>query len=259
MNPQTTKERSLAVRIIPPIIAFIVSVAAWEIISRTETVNPIILPPPSDIFVAFVDLIGQEYFWNAVRVTMIEVFAGFAIGCGIGLILGALIGMSSLIRVTLYPYAIIFNNLPRIALAPIFLTWFGFGLSSKIALAATICFFPALIAVVVGIDTVSSEAKTLMRSYGASRLKTFRSLTLPSSLPHIFAGLVNGMSLALIGAIVAEFVGASEGLGVLIKTFNFQLNVAESFAVIIALGVLGLGLFGIMEYLYRRIVFWHDH
>ena len=221
-------------------------------------VSPIILPPPTEVGRAFIELSGEAFFWNATRVTMIETLAGFAIGSVAGLLLGALIGTLRIFRSTIYPYTIAFNNLPRIALAPVFLTWFGFGMASKIVLAATICFFPPLVAVVVGIETVDQDAKALMQSFGASRWKTFTSLTLPSSLPHVFAGLVNGMSLALIGAIVAEFVGATEGLGVLIETFNFRLNVAEAFAVITALGLIGFGLYGVMQLLYRRVVYWHN-
>jgi NitT/TauT family transport system permease protein len=255
--PRHSRRRRLA-RALPLLVVLIGFLGFWELLSRAEIVSPVILPPPTEVGRAFIELSGEAFFWNATRVTMIETLAGFAIGSVAGLLLGALIGTLRIFRSTIYPYAIAFNNLPRIALAPVFLTWFGFGIASKIVLAATICFFPPLIAVVVGIDTVDQDAKSLMRSFGASRWKTFTSLTFPSSLPHVFAGLVNAMSLALIGAIVAEFVGATEGLGVLIETFNFRLNVAEAFALIIALGLIGLGLYGAMQLLYRRIVYWHD-
>jgi NitT/TauT family transport system permease protein len=115
-----------------------------------------------------------------------------------------------------------------------------------------------LLAVVVGLQTVDDDSRTLMRSLGASRWEEYRKLSLPSSLPIIFSGLKNAITLALIGAIVAEFIGASEGMGVLIKTFNFQLEVAEGFAVIIALMLFGLILYGIMELLDNKIVFWRS-
>ena len=108
--------------------------------------------------------------------------------------------------------------MPRVALAPVFLTWFGFGITSKIVMAATICFFPVLVNIILGLETVDKNARDLMRSFGASKWEEYRKLTLPSSLPAIFASLKVAITLALIGAIVAEFVGATEGMGVLIRT-----------------------------------------
>jgi NitT/TauT family transport system permease protein len=180
------------------------------------------------------------------------------IGAGLGFVLGVCIASVKVIRQALYPYAVAFQNTPRVAFAPVLLTLFGFDIWSKVALAAAICFFPTLLAVMVGIQTVDEDAKTVMRSYGASTWQMFRKLTLPAASPFIFAGLKLGMTFALIGAIVAEFVGAARGMGVLIETFNFQLDVAEAYAVVMALSIMGLALYGIMELLDRRVVFWID-
>jgi NitT/TauT family transport system permease protein len=231
----------------------------WELLSRTEIVDPIILPPVSDVATSLVDLAQTDFFWSNTWTTVYETLVGFALGVGTAWILGTLIGIFRPFRLAMYPLAVAFQNTPRVALAPLFLTWFGFGLTSKYVMAATICFFPVLIAVVVGLETVDSDARTLMRSLGASRWELYRKLSLPSSLPIIFAGVKQAMTLALIGAIVAEFVGASEGMGVMIKTFNFQLEVADGFAVIVALMIIGLVLYGIVEWLDRKIVFWRGH
>jgi NitT/TauT family transport system permease protein len=228
----------------------------WEYVSRQEIVNPIVLPPATDVVRAFFDLLGESYFWDAVWVTVQETLIGFVIGCAAAWVLGTLIGLSQTFGYATYPLIVAFQNTPRVAFAPLFLTWFGFGLFSKIMMAAAICFFPLLIAVVVGLQTVDANARTLMQSFGASKWQMYWKVGLPSSLPFFFAGLKTAMTLALIGAIVAEFVGASEGIGVLIKTFNFQLNVAESFAAIIALMIIGLVLYGLMELADRKIVFW---
>lgn len=241
-----------------PLVALAVLLGVWELISRTDVVNPIILPPPSEVAEAFGRLVQRDFFWAAIQVTAGETLAGFGIGSGIGLVLGALIGAFKLVRQAIYPFVIVFQNTPRIALAPLFLTWFGFGQASKIMMAAAICFFPLLINVVVGIETVEEDARTVMRSIGASRWQTFRLLTLPHSLPVVFAGLKTAMTFALLGAIVAEFVGATEGMGVLIDTFNFQLKIPEVFAVILTLSAIGLLLYGLMELLDRKIVFWHN-
>jgi NitT/TauT family transport system permease protein len=167
--------------------------------------------------------------------------------------------MFTIFRLAFYPLVIAFQIMPRIALAPLFLTWFGFGITSKIVMAATICFFPVLIAVVVGLENVDRDARSLMRSFGASRWEEYRKLSLPSSLPVIFAGIKTAMTMALIGAIVAEFVGGSEGMGVLIKTFNFQLEVAHGFAVIVALSIIGLILYGLTERVENKLIFWRGH
>jgi NitT/TauT family transport system permease protein len=242
-----------------PAGAALAILALWEVLSRTEIVDPIILPPASDVAVALVELVQTEFFWTNTRATVYETLLGFIIGVTAAWVIGTLIGIFRPFRLAIYPLAVAFQNTPRVALAPLFLTWFGFGLSSKVVMAATICFFPVLIGVVVGLETVDSDARTLMRSLGASRWDTYRRLSLPSSLPIIFAGVKQAMTLALIGAIVAEFVGASEGMGVMIKTFNFQLEVADGFAVIVALMIIGLLLYGVVEWLDRKIVFWRGH
>lgn len=251
------KNRRLT-RLLWPGITLLVLIGLWEVASLTELVDPIIVPPPSDIATAFVDLAQQGYFWEALWVTMQETLLGFLIGCGVGWLAGSAIGLSERVRLALYPLAIGFQNTPRIALAPVFLTWFGFGMTSKFMLAAAICFFPVLIGVVVGMDNVDRDARTLMRSFGASRWQTYWKLGFPSSMPLVFAGLKTAMSLALVGAIVAEFVGGSEGIGVLIKTFNFQLAISEAFASIITLMFVGLGLYGLLEWIDRKIVFWRS-
>jgi NitT/TauT family transport system permease protein len=239
--------------------AALLIIALWELLSRIEVFDPIILPAASEVAISLVELVQTEFFWTNTRATVYETLFGFIIGVTLAWVVGTLIGIFRPFRLAIYPLAVAFQNTPRVALAPLFLTWFGFGLSSKIVMAATICFFPVLIGVVVGLETVDSDARKLMRSLGASRWDTYRRLSLPSSLPIIFAGVKQAMTLALIGAIVAEFVGASEGMGVMIKTFNFQLEVADGFAVIVALMIIGLVLYGIVEWLDRKIVFWRGH
>jgi NitT/TauT family transport system permease protein len=239
-----------------PLLVLVVLIGGWEILARSGAVNEIIVPPASEVGASVVELVQQGFFWENAKVTLIETFAGFAIGVSIAWVVGTAIGLSVAARRAFYPPAVALEITPRVALAPLFLTWFGFGVTSKIVMAATICFFPVLLAAIVGLQTVDHEAKTLMRSLGASRWEEYRKLGFPSSLPFLFNGLKHAMTLALVGAIVAEFVGASEGLGVLIKSFNFQLNVADGFAVIIILMIIGLVLYGIVEWLDKKIVFW---
>ena len=241
-----------------PLLVLVAVIGLWEFAVRSGSVNKIILPLPEDVAVAFYRIVLTPFFWEAAGITLQETLLGFGIGAGLGFVLGVAIASVKIIRLALYPFAVAFQNTPRVAFAPVLVTLFGFGIGSKVALAAAICFFPTLLNVMVGIQTVDEDAKTVMRSYGASTWQMFRKLTLPYALPLVFAGLKLGMSFALIGAIVAEFVGASRGLGVLIETYNFQLDTAEAYAVVLALSAIGLALYGFMEILDRRVVFWID-
>jgi NitT/TauT family transport system permease protein len=233
-------------------------IVLWQIASEIGLLNPIIVPSPWSVAQALRYLIFEPFFWEAASVTMQETIYGFLIGVAIAWILGTAMGLSPRMRAALYPVTVGFQIMPRVALAPLFLVWFGFGIESKIAMAATICFFPVVLSVLVGLQTVDEESRQFFRSLGASSWDEYRRLSLPSSLPIIFSGLKNAITLALIGAIVAEFVGAAEGMGVLIKKFNFQLEVANGFASILALMFFGLILYWIIEILDNRIVFWRS-
>ena len=242
--------------VVPPVIATLVLLGIWELVSSSGMVDEIILPAPSSIADAMGRIIGESFFWNATWVTTQEALIGFGAGVLIAWILGTLIGLFRGFSLAVYPPVVAFQIMPRVALAPVFLTWFGFGITSKIVMAATICFFPVLVNTILGMQGVSKDARALMRSLGASKWEEYRKLLLPASLPAIFASLKVAVALALIGAIVAEFLGASEGMGVLLREFSFQLRIAESFAVLVALSLLGLVLYGLAALLESRLIFW---
>lgn len=250
------REESRLVRLgLPALVVFCIF-AVWELLPRLGLVNEIILPPSSEVLKALVEVVQEQYFWEAVRFTAFETFLGFALGATFGWLVGTMIGLFRIAQIAFYPPAVALQVMPSVALVPVLMTWFGFGMTSKVVMAAVICFFPVLLNAVVGLQTVDTDSRTLMRSLGAGRLEEYRKLLLPASLPVLFAGLKYGLTLALVGAIVAEFVGGSEGLGVLIKTFNFQLEVNLGFAVVLVLLFFGLALWGLMSLLERRIVFW---
>jgi NitT/TauT family transport system permease protein len=239
-----------------PALTLAVAVGVWQWVSKSGLVNEIILPAPTDIASELVDLVQQSSFWHATWVTAQEAVIGFVAGVLVAWILGTLIAMFRIFSLAFYPLIIAFQISPRIALAPVFLTWFGFGMSSKIVMAATICFFPVLVNVVLGLEGASADSRALMRSFGASKWETYRKLLLPTSLPATFASLKVAIALAMIGAVVGEFVGASEGLGVLIRQLSFQLEIAASFAVLIVLSLLGLVFYGATSLLEAKVVYW---
>jgi NitT/TauT family transport system permease protein len=248
--------RGRVARAAPPAAAILLLLAAWELSSRAELVDPLVLPTFTASVGALIDLAQQEFFWEAVRVTVWEAVAGFTIGAATGLVLGTLIALISFFRRALYPVAIAFQTTPQVALAPLFIVWFGFGLTPRILFAATTCFFPILVSVIVGLGTADPDARTLLRSLGASRWQQFRKLEWPAALPVVFAGIRTAVPLALIGALVGEFVGGNKGMGVLITTFNQQLDMPRAFAVIMMLSLIGLTAFGIVELVDRKVVFW---
>lgn len=245
-----------AARFIAPVVVLVVSIALWQAAVVTEFVNPVIVPSASDTFIALAGLMTKGYFWEATAITMQETLYGFAIGASTGLVIGALTGTFRIFREATWPFVVAFQNVPRVALAPVFLTWFGFGMFSKVVMAAVICFFPVVINTVAGLASVEANARKLFRTLGATTQQTFFRLTLPTAAPMAFAGIKTALTLALLGAIVGEFVGAAEGLGVLVKEFNFQLEVAQGFAVVVFLGLVGLSLYWFVSFVERKIITW---
>ena len=228
----------------------------WEIASNTGIVDPVLVPAPTEVIDATLRLGNTYFFWDAVWVTAQEALLGFVLGVLAAYLIGTAIGLFPAVRRAIFPLVVAIEIVPRIALAPVFLSWFGLGMASKVAMAAGICFFPVLINVVLGLENVNKDAQNLLRSLGASKWETYTKLLLPASLPEIFASLKVAITFALTGAIVAEYVGANEGLAVLLKTFFFQLLTAEGFAVILALSVMGLVFYWLTMLLEARIVYW---
>ena len=239
-----------------PILIVLALVAVGEIVVRLEIVSPFLLPTPTSVVAALWELFGDPDFWSSTRATVVETLSGFAIGTVIGLVLGGAIAVSPFLRRGMHPYIILFQSLPKTALAPTFLLWFGFGMASKVVHAAAIAFFPVLINTVAGFDSVSAASRLLMRSYGASRRQMLSKVALPDSLPTILAGIKTAMSLALIGAIVSELIGAREGLGFLIQFYSFRFRMDMVFALLVVLALVGLALYWAIEWVDRRLVFW---
>jgi NitT/TauT family transport system permease protein len=249
----------LARRLWPPLLFLLLLIAVWKLALALEWVSESILPQPEDIAVSFWELIGSDFVWDDAAATLWESVAGFVLGSALGLALAIPAGLSPTMRQMLNPYAVALQVTPRIAIAPLIIAWAGFGYSSKIWIAAIIAFFPVYVNALTGILTVDEEEREMFRSLGASRWQTFVHLMVPSSLPVMFAGLKTAAGLALVGAVVGEFISAERGLGVLVQQFSSQLAISDAFAVILMLMLLGLLLYGVMEWLERTTVFWlHD-
>jgi NitT/TauT family transport system permease protein len=240
------------------VLLFIVVGGGWELAVRLFDVPKIVLPTPSSVAVAMWQGFQQGDMLKHFGVTFYETLAGFVLGSAFGLVLGALIGQFPLLERTLYPYVVAFQTLPKVAIAPIIVIWFGYGVSSKIVITATIAFFPLLANTIVGLRAAPIEQIELMVAFTASRWQIFRKARLPQALPYIFVGLDVAIVLSVIGAIVGEFVGAQRGLGNLILQFNFSLDIAGVFAVLIILSALGVALHLIMQAVQKRVIFWAE-
>lgn len=257
--PTVSRTRRLNDAVVPPLIFLVFLVTVWKLALWNEWVSSFVLPHPEDVIYSFVDLVFSDIIWDDTAATLWETVAGFLLGALIALGLAVPSGLWPTMRSMLHPYAIGLQVTPRIAVAPIIIAWAGFGYSSKIWIAAIIAFFPIYVNALTGILTVDEESREMFRSLGASRWQLFSRLVVPSSLPILFAGLKTAAGLALVGAVVGEFISAQRGLGVLVQQFSYQLAVADAFAVILILMFMGLLLYAVMEWLERLTVFWlHD-
>jgi NitT/TauT family transport system permease protein len=235
---------------------FVVGVGSWEGLTAALEVPKYILPPPSDIISALIGHVQTATFWENFGVTLQEIVIGYSIAVVVAFVLGILISQVRIVEKAVLPYIVAFETIPKIALAPLFLIWFGFGLLSKVVMTAFISFFPILINVIEGLRSVDEDKLEMMRSIGASKSQIFLKLRLPNAAPFIFAGLDLGIIFAVIGAVVGEFVGAKAGLGYQMLQYNYDFNVASMFAMLIVLSLLGITGHTIIRALKRKFAFW---
>ncbi|MGH6674440.1 MAG: ABC transporter permease [Xanthobacteraceae bacterium] len=228
------------------VIATIVIFLIWEGGVRLFAVPVLILPAPSVIFATLWD--RRDLYLAFSVPTIVEIVIGFLVAAAFGIALGIVVSFSSFARTTFYPMLISSQLIPKVAIAPVFVIWFGTGLESKVLIAFLIAFFPIMISTMVGLQVTETDMVKLFKSMGAGSMTTFFKLRLPAALPNIFAGLKIGMTLAVVGAIVAEFVAASRGLGYYLLYANGQLDSPGVFGAIVLLTVIGVILYYLVEW-----------
>jgi NitT/TauT family transport system permease protein len=235
---------------------FILVVLLWELAAGAYGVE-VIFPKLSSVGRAFIMALKQGVVWKNMWMTLYETLFGFFFGALLGLVFGTIISQLPLTEKVVYPYIVAFQSMPKVALAPLFVVWFGFGVSSKVVMATIITFFPILVNTVVGLRSIDQQKLDLLKSLSATKSQTFRLVKLPNALPFIMAGFEIGIVMSLLGAIVGEFIGASKGgLGHIILQYNNDLNTASVFWVIILLSVIGLILNLVMLVIHKKFVFW---
>ncbi len=244
-------------KILPHLILFAVIIGLWEMAVATGQITSIIIPRPSKIGAAIIKLyITEGTIYRHFFITLTESVVGFLIGASVAITLAVCSSLSEVFKRYVIPYAIVLNVTPGIALTPVIIAWFGYGMGSKIALAAIISFFPIFVNTLTGLIQMDEEREELFQSLGATNYQVFSKCRVPAALPLMFAGLKIGLTTALIGAVVAEFAQATDGVGVLMSRFSFQLNMAASLATLLSMTLIGLLLFYTMEFLDDQIVFW---
>ena len=255
-------DRDKLVKLLPwlstPVLLVLV-VGAWKISTVVFDVSRFVLPPPEDVAATLGSLMRQPDVWLVhARITLVETVAGFGFALVTGVIGGAVLGRVFWLELAVRPLVVALQVVPKVALIPLFVIWFGFGMTSKIVIAAILAFFPIMLNVMLGVRSVEPGHRDVMRSLDASRWQQFSSLDFHSTLPYVFAGMEVGIVFALIGAIVGEYLGGNEGLGYMVVVSLNALDAPQLFAVIILLATLGSILFFAVNALKRFMIPWHE-
>jgi NitT/TauT family transport system permease protein len=243
------------------LLGIAILLAAWEIAVLWLKVPPYILPSPARVCAALwsglaVPVTSPSGFYLPLAATMTNAASGFVIGVLLGLAMGSLMAEFRAVERLVMPYAFALQTLPTVAIAPLIVIWCGFGDGSKITMAALLAFFPLMVNTFTGIRTTDPERLALMRALSATRIETYRFVKLPSAAPYIFAGLDMGMVYALLGTLVAEFLGAQSGIGVAIVQAQAVSDVASVFAALVLLGLIGIGLHLTIRAVEHRVIHW---
>ena len=241
----------------PSIVLVLIVLAAWEACVRILQVPAFVVPAPTDIAAVLVE--RQAELFQASLVTGAEILYGFLYSCLVGIAIALLVDRYAWFGRASYPLIVLFQNVPKIALAPLLILWFGYDLLPKIALIVIMAFFPVTLNMLVGLRSADANLVALLRSIGATPNQILRQVKIPASLPALMAGMKVAITLSVIGAIVGEFVGASAGLGYMIQFASSQMETALVFAALVQISVLGVFFYYVIEYIEHRFLGWATH
>lgn len=241
-----------------PILGTAAILLIWQGYTDIFRISTIVLPSPTDIFQS--TIVNFPILLRHLWPTLLECVLGFALAIGIGVPMAVMVSNSRILNLTLYPILIAMQSVPKVAIAPIIIVWFGLGIESKLAIAFLVAFFPIVVDTATGLRSTPKGLLELARSLRASPWQVFYKVQLPAALPFVFAGAKVAVTLTVIGAVIGEFVGSSEGLGNLLLTANSQLNGPLAWAALVWLSVLGIALFGVVALIERFAMPWaKDH
>lgn len=255
-------DRDKLLRFLPWIstpVLLIAIIVAWKLYTTYSGISEFVFPTPEATWVSLLELVSRRETWSVhIFITFLETIYGFAIAVVFGVGIGAVLGRVFWLELALRPIIVALQVIPKVALIPMFVILFGFGITTKVIIAAILAFFPIMLNVMLGVRSVDPGHREVMRSLDAGKWQTFRHLDFHSILPYVFAGMEVGIVFALIGAIVGEYLGANEGLGNLVVVSLNALNAPQLFAVIILLAALGSVLYFAVSGVKRLMIPWHD-
>lgn len=237
-------------------LSAVVLLLVWEAVVRWSEIPVYILPPPSAIAVSLWDIIGSKLLYENAATTFFEALCGFGIAVVLGVLFAVLITESETCARIIYPYFAGLQSMPKVAIAPLVVIWFGFGLPSKIVLAALLAFFPMLVNAVEGLRAADAGRLKLMRALDASRWQILRHVRLPYAMPFFLAGIELAGIYSMLGALVGEFVGSQKGIGYWLMAMNMNVDTSGSFALLVLLALYGICLQRLVAAVRRRSLFW---
>ena len=240
-----------------PALLLIALLGIWEVAVRVNDTPKWLLPPPSSIIESFKT--DWRMLLDHSRVTLVEVLLGFGLALVAGIATAVAIDSSVILRRAIYPLIIASQTIPMVALAPLMLIWFGYGLMPKILITALIGFFPIAVNTVDGLRSGDREMLALLRSMGSTSWQRFRMVRVPAAMPHIFSGARIAITFCVIGAVFGELVGSSEGLGYLMERSAAQFQTSRVFACIVILAIMGIGLFSLIALIERLALPWRRY
>jgi NitT/TauT family transport system permease protein len=248
------KRRELLVKLVSPAVFTVGLFVVWEAACRALKVPLAILPAPSDVFAALWQY--RAPIWDNSFVTLWTTLAGFLLATGFGLALGIAVGWNRTLYDGIYPVLIGFNSIPKVAVVPVLILWFGLGAIPAVLTAFLISFFPIVVNVATGLATTEPELEDVLRALGASKLDIMRKVGLPRALPYFFGSLKVAITLAFVGAVVSETVGANKGIGKLMLDAQAAFQVPIVFAGLLVLAALGIALYAATAMIEKRFTGW---
>lgn len=240
---------------IRPFVLILGMIFLWDLLIRVFNIAPYLVPSPGQVieqlYLEWPRLLKES--WKTTQATL----GGFGLTIVIGIPLAMIIAYSKIIESYLYPVLVFSQSIPKVAIAPLFVVWFGFGIFPKIISAFLLGFFPVVVSTVMGFKSVEMDMIDLARSMGASKLQIFYKFSLPQALPAIFSGLKVSITLAVVGAVVGEFVGSNSGIGYVLQVANGNFDLPLMFAALVVLSTIGVLLFLVVDYFEKIMIPWH--
>ena len=238
-----------------PFVLIVVLIALWDLAIILFKIPPYLIPTPASVVHQLVTEWGR-LLQESAKTTLATV-GGFGLSILIGIPIAMVIAYSRVVESYVYPLLVFSQSIPKVAIAPLFVVWFGFGIFPKVISAFLLAFFPVVVSTVMGFKSVESDMLDLARSMGASRLQTFFKISLPQAMPAVFSGLKVSITLAVVGAVVGEFVGSNSGIGYVLQVANGNFDLPLMFAALVVLSTIGVLLFLVVDVAERLMIPWH--